>query len=262
MFNQQNKVSVVMPIGAWSVDVLKSINSALMQGEYLGELLLVDNDDISYSDRSLDYHLADSRIEVIRSEVVRNAAIARNLGMKLAKFQFISVLDSDDEYLRDHLKNAVATLKRTQSDLYFCSYMNIGCSGDSKIVRPNKKFNVSSLLSKVSLGHSTMVLRKDIARPYPVLKRRHDYGLWLILAREYGDGIYCCDRNFVGVVRNQRYNSLSSVSRIDLFFIQYRVARNYSGKGIVSVSILYLIYIFKYVLKRVLKGLVRRFDFH
>ncbi len=218
------QVSVVIPVGEWSDYLCRAVDSALLQGDILGEVILVDN---TCTGGREDINLiSDPRVRVVKSPKISDAAHARNLGVKSARFQYIAVLDSDDQYLPGHLSRAVDCLESSpRAKIYYCSYINISLDNRESLIRA-RSVNTKSLIARCIIGHSSVVYRNSDPIIYPEIGRRHDYAAWL---KALSKGELFCFIADVGMIRNKREGSLSSQKRVSLFFKQLLVSYEYSG---------------------------------
>lgn len=98
------EISVIIPVYNLQKYVNRTINSVLSQSFSDFELIVVDDgsNDASFSILS---RLAaeDSRIELVKQEN-QGQAVARNLGLQMARGKFIAFIDGDDIVGRDYLK--------------------------------------------------------------------------------------------------------------------------------------------------------------
>ncbi len=102
------KVSVVIAVYNSDKYLEKTLDSVLVQSLQDIEIILVDDGstDASY-DILKKYESKDSRITVLQQlEPSDGAALARNMGVSHAKGEYISVLDADDFFDPDMLKEA------------------------------------------------------------------------------------------------------------------------------------------------------------
>ncbi|MCO5059283.1 MAG: glycosyltransferase [Rhizobiaceae bacterium] len=91
-------VSVVIPVFERQAQGIEALRSALAQIGAKDEIVIVD--DGSREPFWLpDYAAADPRVTLIRHEINRGAAAARNTGIKAALGTWIAFLDSDDLWL-------------------------------------------------------------------------------------------------------------------------------------------------------------------
>ena len=91
-------VSVVIPVFERQAQGIEALRSALAQIGAKDEIVIVD--DGSKEPFWLpDYAAADPRVTLIRHDVNRGAAAARNTGVKAALGTWIAFLDSDDLWL-------------------------------------------------------------------------------------------------------------------------------------------------------------------
>ena len=102
--NPAPQISIILPTyNRWRLTV-KAIDSVVAQTFQDWELLIIDDgsNDGTYGfvniqverDRRIRYHWARNR----------GLAMARNIGLLMSRGKYITFLDSDDEYLPDHLK--------------------------------------------------------------------------------------------------------------------------------------------------------------
>lgn len=99
-------ISIVIPLYNPDLSFLKiAIDSVIKQCYPYWELILVD--DGSKNKRHLkcieEYALQDSRISVIRNNMNKGISYATNCGIQKAKYDFIALMDQDDQITRDCL---------------------------------------------------------------------------------------------------------------------------------------------------------------
>jgi len=116
-------VSVIIPVYNREKLIDSCIESILSQN-YDGNLEIIISDDGS-SDKSLDiarsYGDKISIIEKPKDCLDQGASGARNRGIAIAQYDYISFLDSDDYYLPGHIKRMVNTLDKNKKIGYvFC----------------------------------------------------------------------------------------------------------------------------------------------
>lgn len=108
------RVSVIIPTFGKPIFLEKAINSVLSQTLLDWELIIVDDnnpeDEARYLTKELVGTYHDSRIKYIVHDRNRNGAVARNTGIEAAKGNFVSFLDSDDEYAPERLERCCNVL--------------------------------------------------------------------------------------------------------------------------------------------------------
>jgi glycosyltransferase involved in cell wall biosynthesis len=87
-------VSIILPCYNSEQYIVEAINSVLLQSYTLWELLVI-NDGSSDSSLALIYQFHDQRIQV-HSQHNLGVSAARNVGLTLARGEFITFLDADD----------------------------------------------------------------------------------------------------------------------------------------------------------------------
>ena len=105
------KISVIIPTYGKPLFLEKAIQSVQRQSMPDFELIIVDDNNPDTEARTLTEALVqkymdiDNRIKYLKHEKNKNGAVARNTGFAVAQGKYISLLDSDDEYMTDRLRN-------------------------------------------------------------------------------------------------------------------------------------------------------------
>lgn len=219
---QTGRVSVVIPVAEWRDYVSRAVKSALGQGDIVREVLLIDNSIDNAENLTCD----DARVRVLRSDKILDAAHARNLGNEAATAEFISVLDSDDEYLPGHIDSTVSVFDLDSTiDLVYSSYINKAEQSEELVIA--HPLTLARLIRNCPIGHSTVVYRNCEFFRYPEIGTRHDYALWLTALA--ADKIFL-ERSKPSVIRHKRKNSFSDTGYLSLVKRHLKVTRVYSGR--------------------------------
>ncbi len=97
------KVSVILTVYNRESFLKRSIDSLLRQSLKEWELIAVDDGSEDNSFKILtEYYLKYSNIKIFRHENIK-LPLSRNRGIKNSSGKYITFLDSDDEYEKDHL---------------------------------------------------------------------------------------------------------------------------------------------------------------
>lgn len=109
-------VSVVMPTYKRSEKLIRAIDSVLNQTYSHLELLLVnDNDPFDeYTQElkiKLNRYINDDRLHLIIQDKHINGAVARNIGIRLSKGEYIAFLDDDDWWELNKLEEQIKIFK-------------------------------------------------------------------------------------------------------------------------------------------------------
>jgi glycosyltransferase involved in cell wall biosynthesis len=120
------KISVIIPVYNSGEYLKQCLDSILSQSYIDFEIICID--DFS-SDNSLDilqeYSLKDSRITIIRNPYNIGAARSRNIGIQLARGEYIIILDSDDWYVPNFFKLMMEKAETLSADLVICNSYRI-----------------------------------------------------------------------------------------------------------------------------------------
>ena len=106
--------SVVMPAFNASASVIRAIDSVRAQAYPDWELIIVDDCSTDATAQLIEDALTaspDDRIQLVRQDVNRGVAVARNTGISRAQGVFLTFLDSDDAYLSSHLSTFAEAIR-------------------------------------------------------------------------------------------------------------------------------------------------------
>jgi succinoglycan biosynthesis protein ExoO len=110
------EVSVILPAYNSERYINKAIQSLLQQTYRNFEVILVD-DGSTDSTASIAANLADNRFKIVRKSQNQGVAAARNCALKMAKGNWIALLDSDDWYAPERLQKLLDIAQSYDADL-------------------------------------------------------------------------------------------------------------------------------------------------
>ena len=166
--DQSLKVTCVIPSYKRCDTVTRAIDSVLAQTYNNIEVCLVD-DNVPGDEYSrklqevLKKYDGDSRVRYITQEKHVNGAVARNIGIKAAKGEYIGFLDDDDEWLPEKIEKQMKVLQSDPS-LDAVTALWVAYLGGKEIRRcapytaDNLQFKV--FLREVAVFTSTVIIRK------------------------------------------------------------------------------------------------------
>lgn len=127
---QYDMITVIIPTYGQPVFLKNAIESVIRQSYRDWELIIVDDNNPVSKDRIATAKIvenamsSDYRIHYIQHPRNLNGATARNTGLKAAKGEYISFLDSDDEYMQDRLEKCLKALNDLGPE---CAGVFTGC---------------------------------------------------------------------------------------------------------------------------------------
>jgi glycosyltransferase involved in cell wall biosynthesis len=129
-------ISIIVPIYNVEKYLRRCIESVIRQSHTNFELILVDDGSPDTSGAICDEFAArDDRIVVVH-QVNTGLSDARNLGITLAKGEYITFIDSDDWIHEDYLRHLHNVLLNTNCGISCCGHLRV--SGDLSLWRPEK----------------------------------------------------------------------------------------------------------------------------
>ena len=119
--SEKVKVSVILPsynVGHYIDECLQSvINQSLLDIE----IICVDADSVDGTKEIIGSYLSDSRIKLVTSQK-KSYGYQVNLGMSLARGEYVSIVETDDFIAADMLEKLYSIAKKEDADIVKCGY--------------------------------------------------------------------------------------------------------------------------------------------
>ena len=194
------KISIVIPVYNGSKYIKQCIESVLEQDENIEkEIILVDDnsdDELPFIIMSMQQKeiLNNKNFIYIRNKTNKGPAESRNIGVSYASGDYVAFLDADDWWDKDKLKKQVEVINKNNSILVYTSRTNVfEADGRTKDLSVPERITYEELLKGNQIACSSVLIRKDIAKKYPMSNPEihEDYYLWLRILKDYGhaDGV-------------------------------------------------------------------------
>ncbi len=151
------KLSLIIPVYNSESYLYKCLESAVNQTLQQIEIIIINDGSTDSSVDIIKEFLADNRIVFINQ---KNSGLscARNVGIKMAKGEFIGFLDSDDRLDSTFAQKMYTYAKETLSDIVMCDYFRVlPKTQHNMLIRKNFKntiFTSSEALHKIILDLS------------------------------------------------------------------------------------------------------------
>lgn len=182
-------VSVIMPAYRCAGTIGASIDSVLAQETAL-EIIVVNDRSPDDLETVLAPYREDPRVVCVTNEENMGAAQSRNRGVRMARGNYVAFLDADDIWLPGKLNRQLAVLEESGSVLC-CTARELmtpegECTG--RVLPVAEEITYRDLLKHNSIACSSVVLRADVAREFPMDHEdsHEDYILWLRVLEKYG----------------------------------------------------------------------------
>ena len=153
----QPLISVIVPVYNVGEFLAPCLDSLLAQTYQNLEILLIDDGSTDGSGARCDEYAAkDPRFKVIHKE---NGGVssARNLGLDIAKGQYIAFVDSDDRVKPDYFEVLLRDAVEQNADIVYCNAMDVDEHG-------NLLMEVDSIKQKARMENLESILHKFACR--------------------------------------------------------------------------------------------------
>jgi glycosyltransferase involved in cell wall biosynthesis len=244
-------VSIIMPNKNGEKYIEQSIKSVINQTYPNWELLITDD---GSTDNSLSiikkYAKSNPCIKLFKNNQGKGPAGARNTSIKKASGSYIAFLDSDDIWLKHHLKSAVSLMEKHNYPFTYSWYELIDEQGKKIAAFKTKKSKISyhELLTNNIISCLTAIYSvKALGKQYlPDIQKRQDYALWLKILKQTK---YAYLNAEITAQYRLRKNSVSS-NKLKLIKYNWNVYRKIENFSLIK-SLYYLtLYILKYFIRK------------
>lgn len=199
------KLSIIVPVYNMASDQKLEYCMDSLVNQHLEDYEIIAVDDCSTDDSFAilkDYEKRFSdKVRAIHSEVNRHQGGAKNIGMKLAKGDWIGFIDSDDWIAPDMYQKLIARAEETGADLVGCDY----CLTDEHSMKvgqvvPNNKKEQSGVLDidkrrslildggslVVKIFRRSMIMENELWFPEDIFYEDNALGnSYLVLAKHF-----------------------------------------------------------------------------
>lgn len=158
-------VSIVITTYKRSDMLKRAIDSALDQTHPNIEIIVVDDNNPQTKFRSIVEEIMKEyedniKVQYIKHSHNKNAAVARNTGIKNARGKYIAFLDDDDTFLPHNIENQVKAIEISNADASYCGFKK----GENTFI-PSKSGNLlfETLSGEIIIRTITFVVNRDIA---------------------------------------------------------------------------------------------------
>lgn len=181
-------VSIITPVYNAEGVIERTIQSVINQTYRNWELILVDDCAKDNSANIINKMASgEKRIKYLKLEQNSGAAVARNIGIKMASGNYLAFLDADDCWLEDKLQRELDLMKEKDCAFVYAATQMID-EKDQKLgdFTPVPEWtDYKHLLKRTVIATSTVLLDMGKIGDFSMPLRRsgQDYATWLMLLR-------------------------------------------------------------------------------
>lgn len=156
-------ISIVIPTYNREETLVRVINSVLNQTYSNYEIIVVDDGSTDSTKEKIQDFIDSGNIQYYK---IKNSGVcfARNFGIKKAKGEYVSLLDSDDEYFANRLERQLFYMQEKGVKISL-SYREESIDGRVKKAKQRKNLIISdykSLVNGIPLSATLMMFKKEV----------------------------------------------------------------------------------------------------
>ncbi|MGM9827050.1 MAG: glycosyltransferase family 2 protein [Muribaculaceae bacterium] len=161
-------VSVVIPTYKNRGNLKRAIDSVLNQTYPFIEVIVVDDNNSGdewrhETELEMSVYADDKRVCYLKHEINRNGSAARNTGIKIANGEYIALLDDDDYFKPEKIKEQVEYLmSHAEYDAVYCQFEHNGNVSYKNL--PYGDLGKDILLLKTKMVTPSLLLKSDAVR--------------------------------------------------------------------------------------------------
>lgn len=231
--------------GQYIDQCLRSVFSQTYTGDL--EILVCDDCSTDNSISILNDYANDGKIVLLRNKENVGAAQSRNNCIRIAKYDYIAILDADDYISEDRIEKQVSILDNNRSiDFVSTGLQRFYEDGERIDFIPKKRYpRAQDFLFTIPFAHATTMFRKTIlerVNGYRISKetrRGQDYDLFMRIYAAGGRGCNICDITYFYRCFRSKNSSKDSYSiRVDEARIR---AKGFKAMGIGPIRYIFII---------------------
>lgn len=131
----------------------------------------------------------DTEVTILKNKSNKGTGEARNIGVRMAKGEYIAFLDCDDLWTEDKLKRQLLCLEKTGAVMCNTARELINSNGITTgvIINTPKTITLKHLERTNCINCSSVLIRREAMLKYPMehSDAHEDYYVWLKIFREY-----------------------------------------------------------------------------
>lgn len=180
-------VSIIIPSYNASKFIRETITSVRQQSYQNWEMIVVDDYSSDDTCKIIEQECGeDFRIKLIKLDMNKGPAHARNVGIKNARGKYLAFIDADDTWLPEKLQKQVSFMQSKDIAFSFTEYRQISEDGKwcGKIVSVPVSVTYNELLKETIIGGHTVMLDIEKIGFFEYSGEYHeDYITWLNLLK-------------------------------------------------------------------------------
>ena len=249
---ENSLISIIIPVFNREKLIVRTLESVQNQTYTNWECLIVDD---GSSDDTLNVIASfvdiDKRFQIISHRHVGNANILRNIGISKAKGEYIAMLDSDDEFMPNHLSRRLSKIKEWGCDGIYGSFLfndgDVILERFSRDIKKNESMIDYLLTGGICQTSSYFYTKSSIDSILwdEELKRHQDYDLSIRFSAKYKFKSDILPTVKVNWIKNEKRNidfysvflfyekfkqSITPKIKINYLFSKYYLAVEYNNK--------------------------------
>lgn len=240
---EMSLVSIIMPNYNYAKYLEQSINSVLAQTYSNFEIIIIDD---ASTDNSVEiiqlYVNRYKNIQLITNTINKGVIACRNLGIELAKGNYLCFIDPDDFWEKNKLALQIEALESQNANLCFTDLQIIDANGKKGKIRKHfyNEFSYSSLLKRNFIPHSTLIVTKELLEGIRYKELQVTKYQMVVMQKFKINKIIHEDYEFLlNIFKNKQVNAIHIAKPL----VNYRIHNNnYSGNYIKKIFSLYCIY--------------------
>ncbi|GGD03496.1 glycosyltransferase family 2 protein [Hyunsoonleella pacifica] len=183
-------ITVVIPLYNKAHTITRTLDTVLNQTYKEFEVVIINDGSTDDGVSVIQNFTTDSRVKII-NQSNQGVSVARNEGVRHAKYEYIAFLDGDDEWLPNYLSKMHEAIQKFPNAGLFCSAGKVRSGGKEYLRQADKYKHLIVEIDffenpHVFLHTSATVVAKDLFKEsggFPAgMKRNEDYALFFKLA--------------------------------------------------------------------------------
>lgn len=227
-------ISIIIPTFNSEKFIKESLDSAINQTYRNIEIIIIDDNSTDKTESLIkNFKWENTAYIYIKNKFNIGAASSRNIGIRVAKGEYIAFLDSDDKWLPEKLEKQLDFMEKTGSYISCTSYFKINEKSQRyQLVNPPDLINYSRLLRSCPIGCLTVMYNVRLLGKvfFDNRSKREDYLTWLTLSKKI------CQIDVIKkpLAEYRTYKNQSSANKIKMAKENWKIYREIENLNIIK----------------------------
>ncbi len=166
-------ITIILPNFNSAKYIDQTVKSIIAQTYKNWKLIIVDDNSDNETKNVLSKYKKNKKIKIFWLKKNKGQGFCRNFAIKKSKSTFLAFIDSDDIWKKSKLKKQIFFMSKNNYDFTYTRYETFSdVNNKINYINPPKKLSYLGFIKNTSIGTSTMIIKRKIAKKIKFLNTK------------------------------------------------------------------------------------------